>query len=214
MKTISYAITVCNEIDEIKELLSFLKTHIRKEDEIVIQYDSNSSTNEVIEFISEFRILEDTRKKFSVKVIKFPLNNHFANFKNNLRENCTKDYIFQIDADEVPHHQFVKDLPQILNSNDEVDVYLVPRVNTVKGLTQEHIQRWGWRVNDKGWVNWPDYQWRIWKNKPKIKWVNKVHEKLEGFMLYTDLPAVEDWSLYHHKEIDRQEKQNEYYAKL
>ena len=37
----------------------------------------------------------------------------------------------------------------------------------------------GWNVNDKGWVNWPDYQWRIWKNKPKIKWKNKVHEVLE-----------------------------------
>jgi len=143
MKTISYAVTVCNEIEEIKELLSFLKTHIRKEDEIVVQYDSKSVTNEVLEFLNEFRILEDTRGKFSFKLIGFPLNDHFGNFKNNLKEHCEKDYIFQIDADEVPHHQFVKDLPHILSSNDEVDVYLVPRVNTVKGLTQEHIQKWG-----------------------------------------------------------------------
>jgi hypothetical protein len=87
-------------------------------------------------------------------------------------------------------------------------------VNTVKGLTDKHIQKWGWNVNGKGWVNWPDYQWRIWKNKPEIKWVNKVHEKLEGFLHYAPLPSQEELALYHPKGIDRQEKQNEYYNTL
>ena len=108
----------------------------------------------------------------------------------------------------------MKDLPSVLDSNDEIDVYLVPRVNTVKGLTKEHIEKWRWNVNSKNWVNWPDYQWRIWKNKPEIKWINKVHERLDGFNLYADLPPLEEWSLYHHKEIERQEKQNDYYASI
>ena len=215
MKTISYAITVCNEIKEIKELIDFLKTHIRDEDEIVIQYDSQSATKEVIEYVNYIRVTNNLGgSKFNLNVISFPLNNHFGNFKNNLKDNCTKDYIFQIDADEIPHHQFMKDLPSVLDSNDEIDVYLVPRVNTVQGLTKEHIEKWRWNVNSKNWVNWPDYQWRIWKNKPEIKWINKVHERLDGFNLYADLPPLEEWSLYHHKEIERQEKQNEYYANI
>ena len=93
-------------------------------------------------------------------------------------------------------------------------MYLVPRVNTVEGLTDKHIQKWGWNVNNKGWVNWPDYQWRIWKNKPEIKWVNKVHEKLEGFLQYAPLPMEEGFALNHPKDIKRQERQNDYYSEL
>ena len=127
---------------------------------------------------------------------------------------CSGDYIFQIDADEYPHDSLISQLPVILEANPENEVYLIPRVNTVKGLTKEHIQKWGWNVNDKGWVNWPDYQWRVWKNKPEIKWVNKVHEKLDGHKTYATLPDMEGLSLYHPKKIDRQIKQNEYYNTL
>ena len=49
------------------------------------------------------------------------------------------------------------------------------------GLTQGHINQWRWNVNEKGWVNWPDYQTRIVQNNPKIKWTSKVHEVLTGF---------------------------------
>ena len=108
----------------------------------------------------------------------------------------------------------INNIPNIIESNPYNDVYLVPRVNTVKGLTQEHIQKWGWNVNEKGWINWPDYQWRILKNIPEIKWVNKVHEKLEGFKTYANLPPMKDLALYHPKEIKRQEQQNEYYSTL
>ena len=90
----------------------------------------------------------------------------------------------------------------------------MPRVNTVEGLTQEHIDKWRWNLNEDGWVNWPDYQWRIWKNKPEIKWKNKVHEVLDGFKTYAPLPAQEELALYHPKEIERQEKQNAYYDTL
>lgn len=63
-------------------------------------------------------------------------------------------------------------------------------------------------------VNWCDYQWRIYKNTPEIKWINKVHERLEGFKTYAAFPALEDLSLYHPKEIARQERQNDYYDTL
>ena len=80
MKTISYAITVHNEIDELTTLLNFLQTNIRKEDEIVIQYDETSVTDEVKEYVT----LMDSMHSNHI-VVGFPLNKDFASFKNNLK---------------------------------------------------------------------------------------------------------------------------------
>ena len=205
---ISYAITVCNELNEITHLLNLLIKKKRKQDEIVILFDKKNGTPEVWNRLTELK--GDDCCTYHAKTFK----HHFADWKNQLTELCSGDYIFQIDADEYPHDSLISQLPIILEANPENDVYLIPRVNTVDGLKDEHIQKWGWRVNDKGWVNWPDYQWRIWKNKPEIKWVNKVHEKLDGHRTYATLPDMEGLSLYHPKKIDRQIKQNEYYNTL
>ena len=98
--------------------------------------------------------------------------------------------------------------------NPDFDCYLVPRINTVEGLTDRHVNEWRWNVNEKGWINFPDYQYRICKNIEQIKWVNKVHERLEGYTRMTMLPAEPVLALGHHKTIKKQEKQNEYYGKL
>ena len=80
MNKISYAITVCNEIDELTKLLNFLQLHIREDDEIVIQYDTNTATKEVKDYL---KIVEKLHTNH--KVIDFPLNKDFASFKNNLK---------------------------------------------------------------------------------------------------------------------------------
>ena len=206
--TISYAITVCNEIKELTKLLNFLQLKIRKEDEIVIQYDEASVTNEVKEYVTLMDNMHENHK-----VIGFPLNKDFASFKNNLKSHCSKDYIFQVDADEIPHEYLVEYLGQVLETNP-VDIVFVPRVNTVQGLTDSHIQKWRWKVNDKGWVNWPDYQTRIYKNTPDVTWMNKVHERITGYDTFSNFPAEEQWCLYHPKEIERQEKQNQFYETI
>jgi hypothetical protein len=205
---ISYAITVCNELEEIKRLISFLHQHKRPEDEICVLLDKPKASQELLYQLSVyssecFIILKESEFK-----------GHFADWKNQLMDLCSGDYIFQIDADEIPNEYLIKSLPEILETNSEVDLYIVPRVNTVEGLTPEHIAKWGWHVNEKGWVNFPDYQWRIYKNTPDIKWKNKVHEIIEGHKTMAQLPAYEDLSLYHPKTIDRQEKQNSYYNTL
>ena len=206
--TISYLITVCNELDEITKLLNFLQTHIRKEDEIVIQYDETSVTDEVMDYLKLMNSLNENHK-----VIGFPLNKDFTSFKNNLKTHCSKDYIFQVDADEIPHEFLVEYLGQVLEENP-VDIVFVPRVNTVEGLTQEHIDKWKWNVNEKGWVNCPDYQTRIYKNTEDVTWMNKVHERITVDDTFSNFPSEERWSLYHHKQIDRQEKQNEFYETI
>jgi len=204
---ISYAITVCNEFVEIQKLIPFLLKHKRHEDEIVVLYDSKNGSKSIEEFLraksinAEFQWFKDE------------FDGHFADWKNKLNSFCGGDYIFQIDADEIPNEVLIENLPEILKGND-VDVILVPRVNTVEGLTDEHIQKWGWNVDEKGWVNWPDFQYRIYKNSDDINWKNKVHEVLEGFKSISHLPMDEDLALYHPKEIKRQVKQNEYYETL
>ena len=205
---ISYAITVCNELKEITLLLNFLLKAKREEDEIVILFDKKNGSPEV------WNLLAELKGEPNITYTSATFKNHFADWKNYLTSLCSGDYIFQIDADEMPHGTLIQNLPSILEMNKGNEVFLVPRVNTVKGLTKEHIQKWQWRVDDKGWVNWPDYQWRIWKNLPEIKWVNKVHEKLEGFKTYSLLPEMEEVCLYHNKHIKRQVKQNDYYDTL
>jgi hypothetical protein len=207
---ISYAITVCNEFKEIQNLIHFLLRYKRLKDEIVVLVDmtKNEPTSELLGYLHKLSsndIITLSEQNF---------NNHFADWKNKLSSLCKGDYIFQIDADEIPNENLIAVLPELLEENNEVDVFLVPRVNTVEGLTPEHISKWGWRVNDEGWVNWPDYQWRIWKNKPEIQWVNKVHERLDGFKMYTAMPDVEYFALYHPKTIEKQEKQNQLYDNL
>jgi hypothetical protein len=204
---ISYAITVCNELEEVKRLVNFLLSCKRTQDEIVILYDNNGSL-EVYDYV------DNLDEIVNVFVVKDNFTGHFADWKNKLALLCKGDYIFQIDADELPNEELINGLPYILEVNQEVDVFLVPRVNTVEGLTQDHIYRWGWNVNDKQWVNWPDYQWRIYKNIPKITWKNKVHEVLDGYKTMSLLPKEEEFALYHPKTIDRQEKQNDYYDTL
>jgi glycosyltransferase involved in cell wall biosynthesis len=213
---ISYAVTVCDEFIEIQRLLKFLLQHKRPQDEIVVQMDLDlSEINSQSELKRQvFGYTMKMQEQEHIRVIFHPLNNDFAAFKNHLTAQCIGDYIFQIDADEIPHTKLMEVLPELLEYNDECDIILVPRVNTVKGLTQEHIQRWGWNVNEQGWVNWPDEQWRIYRNKPSIKWINKVHERLDGFKVWTHLPMMEELALYHPKTIDRQERQNEFYDTL
>ena len=204
MFRISYAITAHNEHEELDRLLSQLDKGIRDVDEVVIQVDS-TATEQVLNVISKYP---------AFSLWQFPLKGDFGSFKNNLKSKCNGEWIFQIDADEYLHPSLLEDLPEILASNPTTDLFLVPRINTVEGLTQEHIQKWRWNVNESGWINFPDYQTRILQNHPKIKWVNKVHEVLTGHNSYALLPAEENYSLIHNKGIARQEAQNAYYDTL
>ena len=209
---ISYAIPVCNEHVELEKLLSFLVKYIDENDEIIVQCDKGNTTPEVYKVLDSFKA--PVGLKDPLKIIEFSLNGHFSNFKNNLKEHCTGDWIFQIDEDELPHESLIINLKELLKLNPTTEMFMVPRVNTVDGLTQEHINKWRWNVNEKGWVNWPDYQTRIIQNSPKIKWQNKVHEQIVGISTKGALPMEEEWCLYHPKNIEKQEIQNKLYENI
>lgn len=203
---ISYGLTVCNEHEELQNLIEYLTLKIDSTDEIVVVYDQNRVTPEVM------NVLESNKDK----VVFYPFNfqQNFLENKNYMNSKCTGDYIFQIDADEIPEDFLVDNLKTVLEDNP-VDLLTTPRKNLVPGLTQEHIQKWRWNVNEKGWVNWPDVQKRIYKNDPNIKWVgHQVHGMVTGYKTFADLPLEEEWSIIHNKTIERQEKQNERYTKI
>jgi len=204
---ISFAITVCNELEEIKRLVPFLLEHKRIEDEIVILYDQNNGNEEILDFLLPFNIKPNVQTWRG-----FGFDGNFADWKNKLNEYCTGDYIYQLDADEMISEYMIQNLPMILELNPKVDLIFVPRINTVKGLTNEHINKWGWRVDEKGWVNFPDAQGRIYKKG--MSWYGKVHERIIGGQKFSSLPSDEEYCIQHHKTIERQEKQNNYYSSL
>jgi glycosyltransferase involved in cell wall biosynthesis len=205
---ISYGITVHNEADELNKLLEILIHKTDKEDEIVICDDySDDETQFVIQsWVQQYG--HDDMKV--IKVYQRKLEGDFSAQKNSVIENSSGDYIFHLDADEYPHEILLKQIKQILEIND-VDLVWLPRVNTVEGLTDEWANRWGWRVTENGWVNYPDYQSRVFKNSEDIRWHNKVHERIFGVKTYAHLPPQEELSLYHPKTIDKQIQQNKFY---
>lgn len=206
---ISYAVTVADEIKEIQQLLPLLIQNKQNTDEIVVQYDNQKVTVEVLEYLND--LVYD--KKID-RLVGYPLNGDFGTYKQHLNQNCQGEWIFQLDADELLEEQLIGSLGTILDGNDSIDMFFIPRINIVNGLTEAHIQKWRWQVNDKGWVNFPDVQGRLYKNKQSIFWAGKVHEQLQGFESYTIFPQDEVYCIKHIKEIERQERQNALYETI
>ena len=200
---ISYGITVHNEAEELQKLLEVLNNNIDKEDEIVVCVDGDDEKVEAV-------LGESLDSWQHYIVYKRKLDGNFSDQKNSVIEKSSGDYIFHIDADEYPNEILIQQLKQILEIND-VDLIWIPRVNTVEGMTFHHIQKWGWRVNESNWVNYPDYQARVFRNDEKIRWTRPLHEYITGCKTYAHLPPQEELSLYHPKTIEKQEQQNLFY---
>ena len=205
---ISYGITVYNEADELNRLLEILVHKTDEEDEIVICVDGE---DDGVRFVLDSWTQQYAHAKM-IKVYQRSLNKNFAAQKNSIIENSVGDYVFHIDADEYPNVALLQQLKRILEIND-VDLVWIPRVNTIDGMKDEHINRWGWRVTEKGWVNYPDYQARVFRRCSEIRWERPLHEVIRGYKTYSHLPPHEELSLYHPKTIERQEEQNMFYNK-
>ena len=153
---ISYAITVCNEIKEIKNLLPFLIENKRPEDEVVILFDERNGELELLDYLLSFNKLPNVQTWRGLG-----WNNNFADWKNKLNEYCNGDFIFQLDADEMINKELMLILPTLFELNNEVEIFYLPRINTVDGITEEHIKKWNWRVDGNNRINYPDYQGRL-----------------------------------------------------
>ncbi len=209
MISISYAILACNEYKELHKLLTVLAPKLLPNDEIVVVLDTDNVTDNVKALCKDFSASPNFHYYYG------HLNNNFADHKNFLNSKCTKDWIFNIDADEYPNEVLIDNIHSILEANNSVDIIAVPRINKVLGLTDDHVIKWGWKTDEHKRVNWPDFQYRIYKNSEYIKWEGKLHEKPTGFKVSSSLPHdVEDFALIHIKTIERQEKQNALYSSI
>jgi glycosyltransferase involved in cell wall biosynthesis len=205
---ISFGITVSTELNEIKKLVPFILKNKKQKDEIIVLYDEKNGNPEVLDFLLPFN------NKPNVQIWRgHDWNNNFADWKNKLNSYCTGDYILQLDADEMISEYLVKNIYEIVSLNPEIDLYYLPRINTVEGITEEHIKKWGWNINNLGHINHPDYQGRLYKKG--LMWAGKVHEKIINHSKYGVLPEnIIEYSIIHNKNIIKQEKQNNYYNKL
>lgn len=205
---ISFAVTTKNEGGYIEKLFDQLIPFCEKTGDEIIVLDDNSTDPYTQNLL--FRHADTDQIQLHHRTF----DGNFAEHKNYLNSLCQGEYIFQVDADETLNENLLNYIHDLTGHNSEVDLFWIPRVNIVNGLTNEDIQRWGWSVNENNWVMFPDYQGRLYKNLDNIKWQNKVHERISGHKTEAHLPAEEEWVLYHIKDILRQREQNNYYATI
>ena len=198
---LSYAICVCNEHSELNSLLSFLSRVADSEDEINILVDSGKVTEEVRAVLKKFE------KRIVVNERKFCGN--FSKHRNYHITKCKGEYIFVLDADEIPQEALVKNI-----KNFDSDILYVPRMNIIPGHTEEWCKRMKFSVNEVGWINWPDYQGRYFRNNGKILWSLGLHERLIGSDKVAQLQAIPQLALWHVKSVEKQDKQDAFYSNL
>ena len=204
---ISYSMLVHNETNTLEKLLKFLVKWKQPQDEIVIldDYSDDEKTKQILDFyVSAHDIVYEQRN----------LLGDFASQKNHLKSMGGGDYSFNLDADEMISLWLIKNIHEIIEANEGIDLIYLPRINTVEGLTQQHIQSWGWQVNQEGWINFPDWQGRVFRNRPNIRWQFKVHEMITGYQTYATLPMEKPFCILHPKTISKQEEQNQKYSRI
>jgi hypothetical protein len=200
---------VCDEYKELQRLINHLLSYINlSDDEIIVLCDMSKTDERIIQFCNNHQDYNN------IKFVTDKFDKHFANWKNKFKDLCSKEYIFQIDADEIPNEFLLQNIKTVLFSNPGIELYWVPRENYVDGITDEHIKRWSWKTDGLGRINFPDYQARLFKNLTNVKWQNPVHEIIIGAVAQATLPAESRFSLLHNKTIDKQEKQNTLYSTI
>jgi len=207
---ISYAILTHNDGECVNELLNFLATHKRPADEIVV-LDDDSDDELTLKYLNEYK----PHIKLSNR--KFGLGYAAASQKNHANSLCTGDFILQLDADELVTSEFVELIPELLKQHPKSDLFIMPRITIMEGLTQEWIDKWKWNVNEKGWINFPDWQKRLYRNCNWIRWASwyaSAHSKVIGAMKESFLPTEELFSIMHSHNIDKQIFKMELYDRI
>jgi len=207
MKTISFLVTCKNETTQLEKLLSCINEYVTKngyEDECIIldDYSDNPETLTILEKYTQ-------TKGFTIH--KHHLNKNYGEHKTHGKSLCSKEYVFQLDADELPTGELLEILKELLETNPETELFWLPRVNNFIGVNQDDAVQWGWKLsslNSMTVVNWPDYQTRLCKNVPNISWKKALHERLTGEKVYTVLPDHPDYAIYHEKTIKKQIETN------
>lgn len=197
---VTYGITVCNEATELRILLEFLVDNIIHSDEILILVDFKKVTKDVYDVLEKFRTY--------IRFIKYPFEGNFALFKNRLNDSAKGQFIFQIDADEVPTGTLIEKLYILTNA----DLVFIPRVNIMLGMSETEMKLHGFNVNEAGFINFPDMQGRFYKKS--LTWNGKVHERIEGAQRVSQVPPDPKLSLWHIKTARKSREQKKFYDNM
>ena len=195
---LSYLVTCHNETDSLDKLLSKLCEFKNDQQEIVL-LDDNSTEEKTLDIIEKY--------KNNIQYHRKQLEKHYGKHKNYGVEKCEGKWIFQIDADEYPTDLLAQHIDLIIEQNNENEVLWIPRLNVFHGVTDNDIQTWGWKYDGK-YINFPDYQSRLYRNLPHIRYQRRLHEKVEGFKSYSFMPPQEEYALVHEKTIEKQRATN------
>lgn len=151
--------------------------------------------------------------KLSLKRVDW--DNKFDVQKNNSIEMSEKEWILFIDADETYEHIFWNQIPWYISEavKDNVDCLNVSRINTYTDITPEETfmkrEEHGWNVNEFGWVNYPDFQQRLFTNNCRFE--GAVHERIENSKCELYLYFI---NCVHKKTYEKQLKSFELYKNI
>lgn len=196
---ISYLVTTHNEDNTLHKLLSQLSSNLKSNHEIVV-LDDHSDNERTLKIFEEF--------KDKINLHKRKLDRHYGEHKNYGIDLCEGSYIFQLDGDEYPTKLLSENIDIIIEQNKHSEVIWIPRINLFHGVTDNDALKWGWNLKYKRYVNFPDYQSRIFANLPYIRYQRRLHEKVEGFKSHTFIPPQEDYAIVHEKSIEKQIETN------
>lgn len=192
---ITYSIQVCNESRELYSLINFLTQVIDSEDNIQVIVDSLHVTDKVKLVLDHF--------KNSITVHERPFDNFQANSNFHI-DQATGEYVFAIDADEMPQVSLIKGIKNMIQESG-ADVIWIPRINIHPGLTPEFLEKCNFNINENMWINWPDYQGRILKNNGKVRFgVEELHTKPVGGEKVVQIHPVPALALWHIKSVEKQ----------
>ena len=215
---LSYAILWAGERELLMLLRHLIETGKFHGTEIVILADRGK--------IVEHSYLHEEAMKLAYE-FNFSEGNHaclefggdFSRRRNTLVAMCRGEWIFHIDADELPTQGLMEFINNTIVSNimpgggSFPDAFAIARENFVAGVTQEYLDEMKWIRDESGRINWPDYQIRLHQKKEHIYWTGKVHETICKVPLLHRIDTTGKF-LRHYKTFDQQKAQNSLYKRL
>ena len=117
-------------------------------------------------------------EEYNANLIHRKWDDNFEIQKNNSLDAANQEWRIWIDADETYEPIFWNQLSWYIRdaNNRGVDCINVPRINTVEGITQEFADQQAWNLSYFNWVNYPDYQQRIFKSH--CRFAGRTHERI------------------------------------
>jgi hypothetical protein len=145
-------------------------------------------------------------KKYTSNIYTNYLRGDFSEARNFLKSKCTKEWCLLVDPDEFLLEGQQEEFKKLISSLDssKYDAVRLPRINWADKEQTLQMEITGTK----------DYQFKLFKNVPYIRYVNKVHEVLRGCKNILDYPCLMTQHNQFWKTDERRIHQNQLYATI